>query len=176
MNVTEVAGLDADMLVAYILDHHATERFQLRVLAERVRQLAVSHAAKYPKLHEVARRFEALGMRMRDQMTLEERQLFPYVTDAAVAFRGGHRLPRSPYRSIEDPIARMAGEHAWALETMSRIRALTSGYRVPPDACASYRGCMQALEAFEQELRAHADVETNVLAAKLRMFAAPAFA
>jgi regulator of cell morphogenesis and NO signaling len=177
MFVTDVAGLDGDMLVTYILgNHHAVERRTLSALLPEVAKLARDHTATHPELHEVARRLDALAARIGDQMSTEERTLFPFVKDAAVAFRSGHRLPRSPYRSIEEPIREMAAEHARLRDVMSKIRRLTVGYRVLPNACVRYRDCMSGLAAFDDELREHARIEEQVLAPKLRMLLAPVYA
>ena len=44
------------------------------------------------------------------------------------------------------------------------------------DACANYRESMQALEALETELSAHANVEESVLAPRVRALLAPVYA
>lgn len=177
MCVSELTDLDPDILIEYILgNHHAVERRTLPATVGLLKQLARSHGARRPMLHEVARRVEGLAARTADQMTFEERALFPYVADAAVAFRSGRRLPRSPFHSIEDPFFEMHDEHEWARSAMKKIRSLTSDYWVPDDACASYRESMQALEALEEELSAHANVEEKILAPRVRALLAPAYA
>ena len=169
----DAAGMDADMLVVYIIgSHHDFERHTIRRMLPMIRRLAESHES-HPELFEVARRLETLSARLLDQMTAEERVLFPYVTDAATAYRCGHRLPRSPYASIEAPLTRMHEEHEWARRTMAKVRALTCDYRVSPGACEAWVECMRALEAFDRDLQAHADLERNILGPKLRMLAAP---
>ena len=176
MFLNDVADLDADLLVAYIQgNHHAFVRRAVAVSVPIVREVARTHGPGHPKLHEVARRFEGLVARTIDQMTREEQVLFPYISDAAAAFRSGNRLPRSPYRAIEDPLRQMKEEHAWARQAMNGIWALAGGYVVPDGACERYIECMRELEAFDRDLAAHADAEENTLAPKLRALFAPVF-
>jgi len=46
---------------------------------------------------------------------------------------------------------------------MAEIRALTDGYRLPANACTTYRVCFKELEAFESDLHAHVHLENNIL-------------
>ena len=57
----------------------------------------------------------------------------------------------------------MEKEHRFVGDGMAEIRALTDGYRLPDDACTTYRVCFQELEAFEADLHAHVHLENNVL-------------
>jgi len=57
----------------------------------------------------------------------------------------------------------MMYEHDTAGELLRELRAATSDYTVPTDACMSYRTLYGALEAFEQDLHQHVHLENNVL-------------
>jgi regulator of cell morphogenesis and NO signaling len=46
---------------------------------------------------------------------------------------------------------------------MARIRELSRGYEPPEDACATYRVCLQELQAFETDLHGHVHLENNIL-------------
>jgi len=43
------------------------------------------------------------------------------------------------------------------------LRALTSDYNAPADACISYQTLYQALENFERDLHQHIHLENNIL-------------
>lgn len=45
---------------------------------------------------------------------------------------------------------------------MAEIRQLVHGCALPEGACTTYRGCFQALEAFERDLHEHV-LENHVL-------------
>lgn len=168
---------DADALSAYIVGkHHGYVRRALAALTTYLKKLERAHGNRHPELHEVARRFESVAAEMTDHMAKEERVLFPYIQAIAEASRGSHRLPRSPFKSIEDPIAMMEDEHQSVGDAVQKIRELTDGYRVPADGCTTYQVAMQELEAFERDLHEHVHLENNILFPKARALAKPAFA
>ena len=170
-------GWGADVLAAYIVKrHHGYVRKALPALLAHLQKLAKAHGDRRPSLHEVARRFESVAAEMNDHMAKEERVLFPYIESIAFAARNNHRLPRSPFGSIDNPIMLMEDEHAWVGQAMAKIRELTGGYEVPPDGCTTWRVAMRELQAFERDLHEHVHLENNVLFPKARALAAPAFA
>ena len=57
----------------------------------------------------------------------------------------------------------MMMEHDTAGQLLRELRALTSDYKVPPDACISYQTLYQALENFEKDLHQHIHLENNIL-------------
>jgi regulator of cell morphogenesis and NO signaling len=61
-------------------------------------------------------------------------------------------------------------EHDRAGELLAELRAVTGGYAVPDDACASYRSLYERLAALELDTHVHVHKENNVLfPAVLRM-------
>ena len=44
-----------------------------------------------------------------------------------------------------------------------RLRTITHDYKVPDDACISYRTLYQALKGFEADLHQHIHLENNIL-------------
>jgi len=46
---------------------------------------------------------------------------------------------------------------------LRQIRAASSNFAVPADACISYRTLYQALEGFEADLHQHIHLENNIL-------------
>jgi regulator of cell morphogenesis and NO signaling len=57
----------------------------------------------------------------------------------------------------------MMREHDRAGELLAELRALTNGYRVPDDGCASYRACYEGLAGIEADTHLHVHKENNVL-------------
>jgi regulator of cell morphogenesis and NO signaling len=71
--------------------------------------------------------------------------------------------PFAPFGTVNNPIRMMMMEHDTAGEILREMRALTSDYKVPPDACISYQTLYQALENFEKDLHQHIHLENNIL-------------
>lgn len=162
-----------DTLVAYIVgNHHSFVRQALPSLTAHTQKIAEVHGGRHPELQEVALLVEEVAAEMTAHMAKEERVLFPYITAAAEAAARGRALPAAPFGPIDNPIRMMEAEHESAGAAMARIRELTSGYAVPEDGCTTYRVCLQALEAFEQDLHAHVHLENNILFPKAKALVA----
>ena len=152
-----VAGL-IDHIVA---THHAYTRSALPLIGRYLAKLVEVHGARHPELSSIAMSFDRMGHELLQHMMKEECVLFPYLRELAA--RDGHRPSGSPFRTVESPIRMMEREHRNAGDEMRLIRALTNGYRVPADGCATYRVCFAELLRFERDLHRHVHLENNVL-------------
>ena len=151
-------------LVSYIVaNHHGYVRKALPVLLEHTRKIADVHGERHSELHHIARLFERVASEMVDHMAKEERILFPFVVAMAEAAANHAPPPQPPFGSVENPIRMMEHEHQFVGDAMAEMRVITDGYTVPDDACATYRVCLQELEAFEADLHTHVHLENNVL-------------
>jgi len=82
------------------------------------------------------------------------------MTEAAAQKRA---VPFAPFGTVNNPVRMMMREHDTAGEILRELRALTTDYTVPADACISYQTLYQALENFEKDLHQHIHLENNVL-------------
>jgi len=162
---------DAPALISYIVaNHHAYVREAIPSILAHTRKIADVHGRRHPELQQVARCFEGVAAEMTTHMAREERILFPFIVNLAGAVARQAHTPPAPFGSVENPIRMMEAEHESAGTAMAQIRALTSGYRIPEDACATYRVCLQELEDFEADLHQHVHLENYILFPKaLRM-------
>jgi regulator of cell morphogenesis and NO signaling len=90
------------------------------------------------------------------------------VTGLGAASRGEGPHPSAPFSTVISPIRMMEMEHESVGDATARIRALTDGYRIPEDACPTYRICLQELDAFERDLHEHVHLENNILFPKAK--------
>jgi regulator of cell morphogenesis and NO signaling len=54
-------------------------------------------------------------------------------------------------------------EHDGAGDALRSLRSVTGDYRLPEDACISYRTLYRALQDFEKDLHEHIHLENNIL-------------
>lgn len=146
-------------LVDHIVETH--HRFlwdelpRLEALAEKVADV---HGERHPELADVYRLVMALRLELEPHLTREESILFPHIRDlvttGATSFHCG---------SLANPISVMLVDHDRAAELLGRLRAVTGGYGVPGDACASYRACYEGLAEVEADIHLHVHKENNLL-------------
>jgi regulator of cell morphogenesis and NO signaling len=96
-------------------------------------------------------------------MFKEEQVLFPYIAGLVQAAEQNSAAPFAPFGTVKNPVRMMMLEHDTAGDILRELRALTSDYTAPADACISYRTLYQALEDFEKDLHQHIHLENNIL-------------
>ena len=151
-------------LIAHILDtHHVftkSEMDRLQLLADKV---LAAHGGNHPELVHMDELFTRLCADLKPHMFKEEQILFPYIVALAEAADQNRPVPFAPFGTVNNPIRMMMREHDTAGEILRELRALTSDYKVPADACISYKTLYQALENFEKDLHQHIHLENNIL-------------
>ena len=93
----------------------------------------------------------------------EEQILFPYVLRMEESALAGEPAPPAMFGTVMNPVRMMMQEHDNAGEALRSLRKATNDYRVPEDACISYRTLYDALQGFEKDLHQHIHLENNVL-------------
>ncbi len=71
--------------------------------------------------------------------------------------------PDACFGSVQGPIGAMQEEHEQAGEILRSLKALTSDYTPPEDACGSYRSLYMGLQALEEDLHLHIYLESHLL-------------
>jgi regulator of cell morphogenesis and NO signaling len=151
-------GLDLAALAELIVStHHRYLHDELPVLDALADKVLAVHGERHPELVEVRRLVEAVRADLEPHLQKEERVLFPAIRAAAAGTRD------FPFGSIENPIRMMTMEHEQTGELLAELRAVTSGYRLPADACASFRSLYERLDALELDTHLHIHKENHVL-------------
>jgi len=151
-------------LIEHILNtHHVftkSEMDRLEVLAAKV---ISAHAENHPELIHLGELFKRLCGDLKPHMFKEEQVLFPYIVAMTEAVNQNRPGPFAPFVTVNNPVRMMMREHDTAGQILRELRELTSGYKVPPDACISYQTLYEALENFEKDLHQHIHLENNLL-------------
>lgn len=149
-------GKLADHIVA---SHHAYLRRELPRLARLVEKVIAAHGAGHPDLEGLRATFARLRGELESHLLKEERVLFPLIKQLEAASRPF----RIPCGTVANPVRVMAHVHDAAGAALRRLRTLTGDYRVPPDACGSFRALYEGLAALEADLHRHIHKENNIL-------------
>jgi regulator of cell morphogenesis and NO signaling len=159
----EIATTDDDQwtdlpipaLVDHIVEkHHVHAREELPLLEALAAKVLGVHGERHPELRRVQELTRALRADLEPHMDKEERVLFP----AIHAICAGRR--DFPFGTVANPIRMMGIEHDRVGELFASLRAVTGGYQVPDDACASYRALYERLDALEHDTHVHVHKET----------------
>jgi len=151
-------------LITHILEtHHVftkTEMDRLQLLTDKVLN---AHGGNHPELIHLSELWLHLCADLKPHMFKEEQVLFPYILAMTQAADRNAPVPFAPFGTVNNPVRMMMREHDTAGQILREMRAITSDYKVPPDACISYKTLYEALENFEKDLHQHIHLENNVL-------------
>ena len=162
--VTDFQSLSLPELITHILDtHHVFTRSEMERLATLTAKVIGAHGTNHPELLHLGELFRLLCADLRPHMFKEEQVLFPYILSMTQAKENNQAGPFAPFGTVNNPIRMMMHEHDNAGDILRELRAVTSDYEVPADACISYRTLYQALEDFEKDLHQHIHLENNIL-------------
>jgi regulator of cell morphogenesis and NO signaling len=146
---------------------HIQRRFHRPLTAELPRlramldKVVTRHGARLPDTLPVLQNvFGELMSELLSHMTKEDLVLFP----AIVSLEAG-QPPRAggDWSWIDQPIAAMEAEHAYAGAALERIAELTDGYAPPEDACPTFRGLYHGLAELERDMHQHVHLENHIL-------------
>ena len=160
----EFQNISLPQLIKHILDtHHVftkSEMDRLQLLTDKV---LAAHGGNHTELVHLNELLTRLCADLKPHMFKEEQILFPYIVALAEAANQNRPVPFAPFITVNYPIRTMMKEHDTAGQILREMRALTSDYKVPADACISYRTLYEALENLEKDLHQHIHLENNML-------------
>jgi len=160
----ETAPEAPDALIALIVSrHHAYVRDAIPSIQSHLAKVIAAHGRSHPEVIRIASHFDVIAEELTLHLAKEERVLFPYIHSLTVATQNGGPPPPDVFGTVQNPIRMMETEHQNAGDELAAIRSLTSDYKAPADACATYRLVYAELQAFERDLHRHVHLENNVL-------------
>lgn len=145
-------SLSLDELITQIETvYHAPLREELPRLEEMALKVARVHGERHgEKLVLLAEAIAELKGDIFPHLDKEEQVLFPLI-------RAGNGA------MAQMPISRMQHEHDDHAVILRQIRKLTNDFKVPGDACMTWRALWQSLAALERALHEHIHLENNIL-------------
>lgn len=148
----------------YIVEtHHNFTRDSLdtvRLLSEKV---AHRHGPNHPEVIEVRDLVRQMSDDLLPHMLKEEQILFPYIDKLEDAAVTGNPAPVPFFGTVRNPIQMMMNEHETVGDLLVLLRSVTNEYKLPADACLSYRALYERLAELEDDLHRHIHVENNLL-------------
>lgn len=144
-----------DLIDHIVGTHHVFLRQRLPPLHEKIRKIAEVHGASHPELLRLREIFGSARQELESHLECEEEVIFPRIKSLERGGRAG--------KGFADWLRDMEHDHQSIGDALHEMRRLTSGYRVPPDACATYETAMTWLAALESDTHRHVHKENNIL-------------
>ena len=164
LNAYRQAGSCKDMnpssLSTYIEDtHHGYLRKALPEINEILAVGAEGSRHNHRELFQVYSLFGKLKTDLEIHLLKEETNLFPAVS----AISSENTDSKDKKSEVIALTKEIISEHEAAGQILSELRSITNDYKVPDDACSSYRKAYSMLEELENDLHEHIHLENNIL-------------
>lgn len=153
-----------DLLADYIeKTHHRYVTEKIPELNLFLAKICRVHGERHPELFEIYKHFMDSSEELSMHMKKEENVLFPYIRKMVESVRQQRDLEQPHFRTVQNPIAMMMGEHEVEGDRFREISELSNSYNPPADACTTYRVAFQMLQDYERDLHTHIHLENNIL-------------
>lgn len=151
-------------LIAYIVDkHHVYTKEEMARLEPLAAKVVSVHGANHAELLAVRDLMQQMFADLKPHMFKEEQILFPFILELERSQLQDRPAPFAPFGTVINPVRMMMMEHDTVGEILRELRKVSADYKVPADACISYKTFYEALESFEQDLHQHIHLESNLL-------------
>ena len=153
-----------DLIDHIVKTHHSYLQTELPRLTNLAGKVSSKHGPSHPETVRVNELLEDLANELTMHLMKEEQILFPYIIRMEESkIEKSPVVPSSCFGTVQNPIGMMEMEHDNAGEALRELRSLTSNYKVPEDACTSFRALYTGLLELEGDLHQHIHLENNIL-------------
>lgn len=163
--VTDWTAVSLTVLAGHILDtHHAFTKTQLARIGMLLARVQNAHRNRHGAMLDSLRNaFDPLRAELEAHLMKEEQILFPAIKAIDGFLAGRNDRPVVHCGSVVHPIHQMEHEHDEAGAILVNMRKITHNYRLPRDACETFKALYEALAALEADLHEHIHLENNIL-------------
>ncbi|MEH7546481.1 iron-sulfur cluster repair di-iron protein [Neobacillus vireti] len=156
-NVDVWTGSDSYTIINHVINnYHRVSEEELAMLSQYVTKVSRVHGEHHPELIKMNELFYEFKKELLEHMAKEEEIVFPLIKQLADG------TAPNPEETIK-MIVELEKEHDHAGEILRKIRAVTSDFALPADACGTYRLVYARLEALEGLTFMHVHLENNIL-------------
>jgi len=152
-------------LAGHILEkHHKFTKEQLSRLDALLGRVKKAHGVHHgDMLEHLWCIFNVLHQELDSHLMKEEHILFPAIKAIDAFMAGTAGKPVIECGSIANPIRQLENEHKSAGDALVEMRRITCNYRLPADACETFKALYDGLQALEADLHEHIHLENNIL-------------
>lgn len=151
-------------LTDYIINnHHSYLKENTGQIAAYAHKIAEVHGANHPELQEIAAIFDKVAADVAEHLREEEEVFFPAVQRLEAAGKTEGSVDENDLEALRCSLARLGSDHEELGDAVHKIRELSIGFTIPPDACNTYVVTYQKLKEFEDDIHKHVHLENNIL-------------
>lgn len=152
----------SDVVDHILSTHHTFMHKELPYISKLMNKVTMAHAEKHGDfLNLLNGVYQTFKDNLEEHLNMEETLLFPYIKELEAS-----KKPLKPIKEtakFKKIIDLLSAEHDVAGDALLEMRALTSDYVLPLDACKSFEELYEHLQAIEDDLHEHVHLENTIL-------------
>ncbi|WP_373943354.1 DUF542 domain-containing protein [Polaribacter sejongensis] len=157
-----------DFLIDFLVNiQHEYKEENILLLKEYGEKVAAIYGEEYKELIEINLLILKVADNILEHMKNEERIIFPYIKKLIEA--NTKKIVTDTSNSpLNRPIDIIEDDHEKVSKTFKKIAELTNNYKIPENACISFKVLYLKLRQFEELLNNHIHIENNILFPKAK--------
>ncbi|MDN3620233.1 DUF542 domain-containing protein [Polaribacter undariae] len=157
-----------DFLIDFLVNiQHEYKEENILLLKEYGEKVAAIYGEEYKELIEINLLILKVADNILEHMKNEERIIFPYIKKLIEA--NTKKIVTDTSNSpLNRPIDIIEDDHEKVSKTFKKIAELTNNYKIPENACISFKVLYLKLQQFEELLNNHIHIENNILFPKAK--------
>ena len=157
-----------DFLIDFLVNiQHEYKEENILLLKEYGEKVAAIYGEEYKELIEINLLILKVTDSILEHMKNEERIIFPYIKKLIEA--NTKKIVTDTSNSpLNRPIDIIEDDHEKVSKTFKKIAELTNNYKIPENACISFKVLYLKLQQFEELLNNHIHIENNILFPKAK--------
>jgi len=157
-----------DFLIDFLVNiQHEYKEENILLLKEYGEKVAAIYGEEYKELIEVNLLILKVADNILEHMKNEERIIFPYIKKLIDA-NTKKIVTNTSNSPLNIPIDIIEDDHEKVSKTFKKIAELTNNYKIPENACISFKVLYLKLQQFEELLNNHIHIENNILFPKAK--------
>ena len=157
-----------DFLIDFLVNiQHEYKEENILLLKEYGEKVAAIYGEEYKELVEVNLLILKVADNILEHMKNEERIIFPYIKKLIDA-NTKKIVTNTSNSPLNIPIDIIEDDHEKVSKTFKKIAELTNNYKIPENACISFKVLYLKLQQFEELLNNHIHIENNILFPKAK--------
>jgi regulator of cell morphogenesis and NO signaling len=157
-----------DFLIDFLVNiQHEYKEENILLLKEYGEKVAAIYGEEYKELIEINLLILRVADNILEHMKNEERIIFPYIKKLIDA-NTKKIVTNTSNSPLNIPIDIIEDDHEKVSKTFKKIAELTNNYKIPENACISFKVLYLKLQQFEELLNNHIHIENNILFPKAK--------
>ncbi|OAD40771.1 DUF542 domain-containing protein [Polaribacter atrinae] len=157
-----------DFLIDFLVNiQHEYKEENILLLKEYGEKVAAIYGEEYEELIEINLLILKVADSILEHMKNEERIIFPYIKKLIEA-NTKKIVTNTSNSPLNRPIDIIEDDHQKVSKTFKKISELTNNYKMPENACISFKVLYLKLQQFEELLNNHIHIENNILFPKAK--------